>query len=111
MLVRATTTPLRTGPRVQRASGIPCALSFRGRKKSKLGRIAPRECERVSTVIASAAKQSIAPHKGRMDCFAPLAMTVLDVGRPRCYGEKRRRGCGHPRAPCSRNGEPHVAIV
>src|SRR6266581_7857665 len=29
MLVRANTTPLRTRPRVQRASGIPCALCFR----------------------------------------------------------------------------------
>src|SRR4030088_3525353 len=27
-------------------------------------------------VIASAAKQSILPRKGRMDCFAALAMTV-----------------------------------
>ncbi|HTF74119.1 MAG TPA: hypothetical protein VK620_07275, partial [Bradyrhizobium sp.] len=27
-------------------------------------------------VIASAAKQSISPRKGRMDCFASLAMTV-----------------------------------
>src|SRR6266436_774646 len=30
MLVRATTTLLRTGPRVQRASGIPCSLFFEG---------------------------------------------------------------------------------
>jgi len=29
------------------------------------------------TVIASEAKQSISPHKERMDCFASLAMTVL----------------------------------
>src|SRR6186713_1093188 len=29
------------------------------------------------TVIASEAKQSIAPQKGRMDCFAPLAMTRI----------------------------------
>jgi hypothetical protein len=27
-------------------------------------------------VIASEAKQSISPRKGRMDCFASLAMTV-----------------------------------
>jgi hypothetical protein len=27
-------------------------------------------------VIANAAKQSISPRKERMDCFAPLAMTV-----------------------------------
>src|SRR5882724_13086716 len=30
----------------------------------------------VEFVIASAAKQSIAPHKERMDCFAALAMTA-----------------------------------
>jgi hypothetical protein len=29
-------------------------------------------------VIASAAKQSIAPRKGRMDCFAALAMTIYN---------------------------------
>src|SRR6266702_2914220 len=42
------TTPLRTGPRVQRASGIPCALFIfeRSRKLlAKLGRIVPRECD------------------------------------------------------------------
>jgi hypothetical protein len=40
------------------------------------GRFAPRECEGVFAVIASEAKQSISPHKERMDCFASLAMTV-----------------------------------
>ena len=30
-------------------------------------------------VIASEAKQSISPHKERMDCFAALAMTELAV--------------------------------
>jgi hypothetical protein len=38
------------------------------------GRTAPRECEivfRFISVIASAAKQTIVPHKERMDCFAP----------------------------------------
>jgi len=29
-------------------------------------------------VIASAAKQSILPLRGEMDCFAPLAMTILN---------------------------------
>jgi hypothetical protein len=35
----------------------------------------------VETVIASEAKQSIVPHKGRMDCFVAslLAMTVVGV--------------------------------
>ena len=32
-------------------------------------------CHRPETVIASEAKQSILPRKGRMDCFAALAMT------------------------------------
>jgi len=32
----------------------------------------------LSSVIASAAKQSIAPQKERMDCFASLAMTLRD---------------------------------
>jgi hypothetical protein len=31
------------------------------------------------TVIASEAKQSISPSKERMDCFASLAMTVVDA--------------------------------
>src|SRR6266516_4077651 len=44
---------------------------------ANLGRNAPRECETISTVIASAAKQSISPHKERMDCFAALAMTWI----------------------------------
>jgi hypothetical protein len=38
----------------------------------------------VETVIASEAKQSIVPHKGRMDCFVAslLAMTVVGVVSP-----------------------------
>src|ERR1700682_632658 len=38
-------TILHTRPRVQRASGIPCALSFREERKlvANLGRVAPRE--------------------------------------------------------------------
>jgi hypothetical protein len=69
--------PLHMRPRVQRASGIPCALCFREGERflSQLGRRASRECETVSTVIASAAKQSIPQHEERMDCFAALAMT------------------------------------
>jgi len=45
----------------------------------RLGRIARRGRERVFAVIASAAKQSISPRKGRMDCFASLAMTVQQL--------------------------------
>src|SRR5450631_899728 len=62
------------------APGIPHALF--GRKiNARLGRIAPRDREVVfgirSAVIASAAKQSIfLSLRGKMDCFASLAMTV-----------------------------------
>jgi len=69
-----------TRPRVHWASGIPHALF--GRKiHQRLGRMARRGRERMFgrprlDVIASAAKQSISPRKGRMDCFAALAMTV-----------------------------------
>jgi hypothetical protein len=41
-----------------------------GKLQANLGRITSRECETVSTVIASAAKQSMFRHKERMDCFA-----------------------------------------
>jgi hypothetical protein len=58
-------------PRVQQAPGLPCALCFRARSEiANLGRNAPRECKTVSTVIASAAKQSMSRHKERVDCFA-----------------------------------------
>jgi hypothetical protein len=35
-------------------------------------------------VIASEAKQSISPRKERMDCFASLAMTALQLKRLGC---------------------------
>src|SRR6476620_2679449 len=50
---------------------------------ANLGRRASRECETVSTVIASAAKQSMSPHEERMDCFASLAMTWIGSGPTR----------------------------
>jgi hypothetical protein len=60
---------------VQRASGIPCALFVFGGGKllANLGRNAPRECEVIFAVIASEAKQSIAPHgkNGLLRRFAP----------------------------------------
>jgi hypothetical protein len=65
---------------VHRAPGIPHALYLSGRRLiANLGRIAPRECEAVSAfaVIASEAKQSMRQQKERMDCFAALAMTIL----------------------------------
>src|SRR5258708_18172146 len=80
MLVRAYSIPLRTGRRVQRASGIPCALfSIEGEElQTNLGRNASRERETISAVIASEAKQSMSQHEERMDCFVAslLAMTV-----------------------------------
>jgi hypothetical protein len=42
-----------------------------------------------SNVIASEAKQSISPHKERMDCFASLAMTSNPEMRSRSRGAIR----------------------
>jgi hypothetical protein len=44
-----------------------------GNVPAKLGRNAPREREGVSAVIASEAKQSIAPRNERIDCFVATA--------------------------------------
>ena len=46
---------------------------------ANLGRNAPRECERMFSVIArsEATKQSILSLRREMDCFASLAMTEL----------------------------------
>src|ERR1700692_4056468 len=56
---------------------FPAPSDFEGKVfLQNSGRIAPREQERMShNVIASEAKQSMLPHKERMDCFASLAMT------------------------------------
>jgi hypothetical protein len=61
--------------------------------------------------MTGSAKQSIVPHKGRMDCFASLAMTMIDR-RPRSrgairpsYAQKSRanqRARGMPDARCTR---------
>src|SRR4029079_15468322 len=79
MLMCALFYPLHMRPRVQRASGIPCALLFEEgvRIPANLGRNAPRECERMFSVIArsEATKQSILSLRREMDCFAALAMT------------------------------------
>jgi hypothetical protein len=71
-------------PRVQRAPGIPCALFiFEGEEfHANLGRDAPRECESVSSVIASEAKQSILPRKERMDCFVAEPVIGRAFARP-----------------------------
>src|SRR5882724_3682111 len=70
-------TPAR--PRVQRAPGLPHALYLsRANEMQNFGRDAPREYERMSNhVIARsvATRQSIVPHKERMDCFALLSCT------------------------------------
>src|SRR5206468_11647088 len=62
-------------------SSLRPLIPKRANEDANLGRNAPRECETISetisTVIASAAKQSISPHKERMDCFAALAMTWI----------------------------------
>ncbi len=51
-----------------------------GNLRTNLGRNAPRDREAVSSVIArsEATKQSISPRKERLDCFASLAMKLLD---------------------------------
>jgi hypothetical protein len=45
-------------------------------KAAQLGHIVPREGAFVSDVIASEAKQSMLSLRGKMDCFASLAMTI-----------------------------------
>src|SRR3979411_2400912 len=90
--VRILLNLLHASHRVRRAPGLPCALiSERTNEMQSSGRIAPREGERVSSVIASEAKQSIAQQQGRVDCFASLAMTrigrsVLDT--PHAWRER-----------------------
>src|ERR1700676_5644829 len=75
--------------RAHRAPGIPCALCIERRRfHARLGRIAPRDCERAFDVIArsdlSAVAQRAKAEATRqsrillvvaMECFASLAMT------------------------------------
>src|SRR6266852_1494980 len=91
-----------TRPRVQRASGVPHAL-FGREIHQRLGRMAPRGRERVFSChceptgranarpMTGSAKQSISPRKGRMDCFAALAMTVSCDHRATLSGRHRPR--------------------
>src|SRR5437764_8492369 len=58
-------------------SSLRPLIPKRANEDANLGRNAPRECETISETISSAAKQSISPHKERMDCFAALAMTWI----------------------------------
>jgi len=55
-------------------SSLRPLIPKRANEDANLGRNAPRECETISTVIASAAKQSISPQKKvSMDCFVASA--------------------------------------
>jgi hypothetical protein len=77
---------------VQRAPGIPHALEGGGRFLHNSG----ASCREIANVrlgfegalrfhvIASAAKQSILSLRGKMDCFATLAMTVTTQTHPSC---------------------------
>src|SRR5205814_171954 len=56
-------------------------------------------------VIASAAKQSISPRKGRMDCFASLAMTVS------CDHRATLSGRHHPQRRLRIYLRPHPRVT
>src|SRR6267378_4133064 len=80
-----------TNPKCTRGCGCNGHPAFPtpsvGRKlHAQLGRTAPRGREAASGfgVIASAAKQSILPSRGEMDCFAALAMTAPHLDRLCC---------------------------
>src|SRR4051812_2817114 len=86
-------TPAR--PRVQRAPGLPRALCCsRGQTKCKTAGDQRRENAkaRLSSVIASAAKQSISSREERMDCFVALllAMTMRE------YRMGYKKSCASP---------------
>src|SRR5580765_5305453 len=70
---------LRMRPRVQRASGIPCALCFRRGREilAKLGRTAPRECECVFGIVMSKYKKSSCP--GLTRASIPLRKMFFEV--------------------------------
>ena len=53
MLVCVSSHLLHTRPRVQRASGIPCSLSFEGQRHANLGQVMLRERGRVSAPTSS----------------------------------------------------------
>ena len=80
--VRIPSAQLHTRSRVQRAPGLPCALyspggttddAKLGRKMSREGKaVSIRHCERSDAIHAST--------RGKMDCFAALAMTLKGRG-------------------------------
>jgi hypothetical protein len=81
--VRTSLCTLRTRSRVQRAPGLPCALYFLGERYAYLGRLVPRErgvmLRTISVIARSACDEAIQFLRAALDCFAPLAMTVLDT--------------------------------
>jgi hypothetical protein len=58
------------GERMRSKEAVAAFKAFFARKKGDGKR------RSFAAVIASVAKQSIAPHQERMDCFATLAMTL-----------------------------------
>jgi hypothetical protein len=65
--------------RVQRAPGVSCALyAFEGTDATPRAKSRRENADACTAVIASEAKQSILSLRGAMDCFAMLAMTVLN---------------------------------
>src|ERR1700730_6190762 len=85
--------------RGHRAPAIPHALCFQGGKSMHTSGASRREIAKVChTVIASAAKQSMLQHKERVDCFAPLAMTIAERTRhtPIVITRDKPRRTGYP---------------
>jgi hypothetical protein len=86
--VRSCLCILHARPRVQRAPGIPCSL-FRGTTKRKPRAKSCRESadvyllfeigiRNVSTSLRAQRSNPFSPSKESMDCFAALAMTLID---------------------------------
>src|SRR6266567_3182630 len=80
--VRISSCTLHTRPRVQRASGIPCALSFREGQNllANLGQIVPRERRCLS--IPSKLNRPSRPHKGRDQEGVRPTPTFPELMRP-----------------------------
>ncbi len=78
-----------------------------------------RPCVRATLfVIASAAKQSILPRKERMDCFAPLAMTVRRTFTPSPRNAPEalmnlppKEGVGNAGCPLHPRPRVHLVVV
>jgi hypothetical protein len=102
----------------QPAPGLPCALSFGGERKARLGRNALRGGEGASAsrnVCWRTAMSPLAPslraqrnnpeffRGGILDCFAALAMTIVEGACPHswlsCPGSAARPGHEHDGQP------------